>query len=61
LDNSSSDDDDFDMLAAVVIVDTFANHKKKPDGSVRGHRMLYRDRRQTREDVSGLLGSESNK
>jgi len=44
LDDSSSDDDDFDTLAAAVIIDTIANHKKKLGGSVKGHRMLYRDR-----------------
>ena len=30
LDDSSSDDDDFDTLAAAVIIDTIANHKKNP-------------------------------
>jgi hypothetical protein len=45
LDDSSSDDnDDFDMLAAAVIVDSFANEEKKHGGSVKGHRVLHRDR-----------------
>jgi hypothetical protein len=44
LDDSESDDDDFDMLAAAVIVDSFANDDKKHDGSVQGHRVLHRDR-----------------
>jgi len=44
LDDSTSDDDDFDMLSAAVIVDSFANAKKKHGGSVEGHRVLHCDR-----------------
>jgi hypothetical protein len=32
------------MLAAAVIVDSFANAENKHGGSVQGHRVLHRDR-----------------
>ena len=44
LEESSSDDDESQILATAQIVQSFSNEKGRHGGSVKGHRVLYRDR-----------------
>ena len=44
LEESSSDDDESLILSAARIVQAFSNEKGRHGGSVKGHKVLYRDR-----------------
>mgnify|MGYP006951361560 CR=1 FL=1 len=44
LDEESSDDDESLIQATAQIVENFSNEKGRHGGSVKGHRVLHRDR-----------------
>ena len=44
LEESSSDDDESLILATAQIVQGFSNEKGRHGGSVKGHKVIYRDR-----------------